>query len=147
MEFAELLSTKFEELYTKLKDELSDNNVETLISLNKQLIVENRNLRERVETLENKLDNQFTVTNLVSECLEIAANDASDPTTPAVLPAILPAAPAREDLRMRKPTLILSHSMFKHVNVHTSCDKIVIVALLSLESCKKNCLCYYFCRF
>ena len=103
--------------------DIRKNEVDTLIELNRKLIEENRNLRARVECLEDKLACQVTVADLVAECIEQSV-EASIEVTPAIEPSVtINPAVARE----RRPTLILSDSMLKYVESHgPGCDKFVI---------------------
>ena len=52
----------------------ADEKFDKLVDLNKKLIEENKSLRERVVALETKIDSQYTVADLVAECITAATD-------------------------------------------------------------------------
>ena len=97
----------------------ADEKFDKLVDLNKKLIEENKSLRERVVALETKIDSQYTVADLVAECITAA----TDPIATSEQQENV--SDPEPDPRQHLSTLLLSDSMMKHVDMPNTMKEVI----------------------
>lgn len=116
-----IISDKFDE-FTKITTRGDD--FTTLLELNKKLIEQNKSLHMRIDNLESRLvelNNSVAVADVVAEVVNEVVE-----SCPVIEPPPVVSLPVVADTRVRIHSLLISDSIFRHVDLLDGSMKVVI---------------------